>query len=268
MTQNRTHREEDDPSPGLLAAVGVSKFFGHVTALQNVDFDVCAGEVHAVVGDNGAGKSTLIKILSGAEQPSSGAIYLNQDEVRFPTPSAAMAAGIATVHQNLALVPTMSIAENMFLGRENTRYGLLQKSKMAQASSQMMSSLRQMNIADIHAECQDLSGGQRQAIAIARGVDRASGVLILDEPTAALGVRESASVISLIDDLKVSGRTTIILISHNMPEVLQVADRITVLRNGMKVGTVDSDQVDQNELVSMITGLVAAGLRRAPESSQ
>jgi ABC-type sugar transport system ATPase subunit len=126
---------------------------------------------------------------------------------------------------------------------------------MAKSAQRMMGALKRMNIADINAECLDLSGGQRQAVAIARGVDRASRVLILDEPTAALGVRESASVISLISDLKLSGDTTIILVSHNMPEVLEVADRITVLRNARKVGTVDADGVDHNLLVSMITGL-------------
>ena len=255
-----------DPTP-LLSAVGISKYFGHVTALESVDFDVREGEIHAVVGDNGAGKSTLIKILSGAEQPSRGVIRLRDEEVRFPTPTAAMSAGIATVHQNLALVSTMTIAENMFLGREVTRFGLLLKSKMAQAAAQMMDSLQQMNISDIDVECRDLSGGQRQAVAIARGVDRASGLLILDEPTAALGVRESVSVLTLIQALKDRGNTTIVLISHNMPEVLQVADRITVLRNGAKVGTVDAASIDQNELVSMITGLSGdASLRMSAQS--
>ena len=239
----------------LLEGRGISKFFGHVTALRDVDFDVRRGEIHAIVGDNGAGKSTLIKVLSGAEQPSAGELYLEQERVRFPTPSAAMASGIATVHQNLALVPTMTIAENMFLGRELTRLGFLEKAQMAKAAERMMSALKQMNIGDINVECLDLSGGQRQAVAIARGVDRASRVLILDEPTAALGVRESASVIALINDLKLSGDTTIILVSHNMPEVLQIADRVTVLRTGRKVGTVDADKVDHNQLVSMITGL-------------
>jgi ABC-type sugar transport system ATPase subunit len=250
----------------LLEGRAISKFFGHVTALRDVNFDVLRGEVHALVGDNGAGKSTLIKILSGAEQPSTGTLYLEQERVRFPTPTAAMAAGIATVHQNLALVPSMSIAENMFLGREITRFGMLEKSQMAQSAQRMMSTLKQMNISDIHAECLDLSGGQRQAVAIARGVDRASRVLILDEPTAALGVRESASVISLIEDLKLGGDATIVLVSHNMPEVLQVADRITVLRNGTKVGTVEAGHVDQNELVSMITGL--AWVRTSPVPSE
>jgi ABC-type sugar transport system ATPase subunit len=239
----------------LLEGRGISKFFGHVTALRDVDFDVRRGEVHAIVGDNGAGKSTLIKVLSGAEQPSAGELYLEQERIRFATPSAAMSSGIATVHQNLALVPTMTIAENMFLGRELTRLGFLEKAQMAKSAQRMMTALKQMNIADINVECLDLSGGQRQAVAIARGVDRASRVLILDEPTAALGVRESASVIALISDLKLSGDTTIILVSHNMPQVLQVADRITVLRNGHKVGTVDAAAVGHNQLVSMITGL-------------
>jgi fructose transport system ATP-binding protein len=245
------------PTP-LLEGRGLSKFFGHVTALRDVDFDVVRGEVHALVGDNGAGKSTLIRILGGAEQPSAGDLYLEDRPVRFATPAAAMTAGIATVHQNLALVPTMTIAENMFLGREVVRFRLLQKSQMTRAARRMMSTLRQMNITDIDAECLDLSGGQRQAVAIARGVDRASRVLILDEPTAALGVRESAGVVSLISDLKAGGTVTIILVSHNMPEVLEVADRITVLRNGSRVGTVQAHEVDHNELVSMITGLSRA----------
>jgi ABC-type sugar transport system ATPase subunit len=256
-----TSATSTDPSPlpaetaPLLEGRGISKFFGHVTALRDVDFDVRRGEVHAIVGDNGAGKSTLIKILSGAEQPSAGELYLEQERVRFATPSAAMSSGIATVHQNLALVPTMTIAENMFLGRELTRLGFLEKAQMAKSAQKMMTALKQMNITDIDVECLDLSGGQRHAVAIARGVDRASRVLILDEPTAALGVRESASVIALISDLKISGDTTIILVSHNMPEVLLVADRVTVLRNGHKVGTVDAAAVGHNQLVSMITGL-------------
>ena len=249
--------EKDHLETGRAAIIdvrGIHKNFGHVEALRGVDLELMPGEVHALVGDNGAGKSTLVKIIAGAIQPTEGEVLLDGRPVQFTDPREALEAGISTVYQGLALVGCRSIAANLFLGREPSRFGLVRSREMSAKAKEMLSELRQLNITDIHAEVEDLSGGQRQAVAIARGVRLGQRVLILDEPTAALGVREAAGVLELIRALRGSHRT-MLLVSHNLPHVFDVSDRITVLRAGRKVGTVKRDQATKDQIVSMITGL-------------
>lgn len=241
----------------IIDVRGIRKLYGHVEALRGVDLQLMPGEVHAVVGDNGAGKSTLVKIIAGAIQPTEGEVRLDGRAVRFTEPREALEAGISTVYQGLALVGCRSIAANLFLGREPSRYGFVRSREMNAKAQEMLTELRQLNITDIHAEVDDLSGGQRQAVAIARGVRLGQRVLILDEPTAALGVREAAGVLELIRTLRGSHRT-MLLISHNLQHVFDVSDRITVLRAGQRVGTVKRDQATQDQIVSMITGSAGA----------
>lgn len=237
----------------VIACRGLSKFYGHVRALEDVDFDLVAGEVHALVGDNGAGKSTLVKIIAGAIQPTAGEILIDGRVRHFSTPRDALAHGIATVHQNLALVGCRTITANLFLGRELTRFGFLRQRRMNAEALEMLSALRQMNVHDPDIEVSNLSGGQRQAVAIARGLRLGTRVLILDEPTAALGVRESEEVLNLIARLKGTQRA-ILIVSHNLAHVFRIADRITVLRSGHRIGTVDQEASTPNEIVKMITG--------------
>ena len=184
--------EPEATKAALLEARGIAKHYGHVTALRGVDFTLQLGETHAIVGDNGAGKSTLVKVLSGAIEPSEGTVLIDGDVVSFAGPEDAFRAGISTVYQNLALVGCRNIAENLFLGKEPTRYGVVLKAQMHREAAEMLTGLRQMNVRDTTAKVEDLSGGQRQAVAIARGMHQARRILILDEPTAALGVQESA----------------------------------------------------------------------------
>jgi fructose transport system ATP-binding protein len=237
----------------LLDARGVAKRYGHVTALRGVDFSLESGETHAIVGDNGAGKSTLVKILSGAIEPSEGALFVDGEPVSFSTPEDAFRAGISTVYQNLALVGCRNIAENLFLGKEPTRFGIVAKARMHREAAEMLAGLRQMNVRDTTSKVEDLSGGQRQAVAIARGMHQARRILILDEPTAALGVQESHEILNLIQGLK-NERRSVLIVSHNLAHVFRVADRITVLRGGLRVGTVRTDESTPDEIVRMITG--------------
>jgi fructose transport system ATP-binding protein len=237
----------------LLEARGIAKHYGHVTALRGVDFSLQLGETHAIVGDNGAGKSTLVKVLSGAIEPSEGTVLIDGDVVSFAGPEDAFRAGISTVYQNLALVGCRNIAENLFLGKEPTRYGVVSKARMHREAAEMLTGLRQMNVRDTTAKVEDLSGGQRQAVAIARGMHQARRILILDEPTAALGVQESHEILNLIQGLRSESRS-VVIVSHNLAHVFRVADRITVLRGGLRVGTVRTDSSTPDEIVRMITG--------------
>lgn len=232
----------------------VSKYYGHVRALHQVDFVLLPEEIHALVGDNGAGKSTLIKILSGAIVPSAGEVLVRGRPVHFTSPNDAFAAGIATLYQDLALVGCRDIADNLFLGREPTRFGIfVDRPRMVRQAREMIASLRQMNISDVAAKVSDLSGGQRQAVAIGRAVHEGRSILLLDEPTAALGVRESHQMLSLIESLKAEGRS-ILIVSHSMAHVFRIADRITVLRGGEVVGSVLKAETTPDEVVKMITG--------------
>ena len=253
-----------DPEP-VLTARGLSKRFGRVTAMDRCDFDLYPGEIQAVIGDNGAGKSTMIKAISGALQPDSGEIRLEGKPVRFASPIEAREAGIETVYQTLALSPALSIADNMFMGREIRKKGFmgrwfkqLDKKQMQKIAREKLSDLGLMTIQNINQTVETLSGGQRQGVAVARAAAFGSKVVILDEPTAALGVKESQRVLDLIRTVKSRG-VPIILISHNMPHVFEVADRIHVHRLGRRLCVVRPGEVNMNDAVALMTGAKAPG---------
>lgn len=220
--------------PVKISARNIYKNYGAVEALRGVSVDVHEGEIHAICGDNGAGKSTLIKILAGVEQPDQGEIMIDGAPKSFDSPSASLRAGLATIHQDLAVAPEMSIYQNIFMGAELTRsvlgLRLLDKARMRREAVGYMSQLNGA-ITDMNSKVNALSGGQRQAVAICRALRWNANVVILDEPTAALGVRETEQVLGLIRSLKANGKT-VILISHAMKDVAAVADRISILRIG------------------------------------
>ncbi len=244
----------------LLTARGLVKRYGRVTALDNADFDLYPGEILAVIGDNGAGKSSLIKAISGAVTPDEGEIRLEGKSVNFKSPMEAREAGIETVYQNLALSPALSIADNMFLGREIRRPGvlgsvfrMLDRPAMEKRARDKLTELGLMTIQNIGQAVETLSGGQRQGVAVARAAAFGSKVVIMDEPTAALGVKESRRVLELILDVKKRG-LPIVLISHNMPHVFEVADRIHIHRLGRRLCTVDPAQISMSDAVALMTG--------------
>jgi fructose transport system ATP-binding protein len=244
----------------VLAAKGLVKRYGRVVALDNADFDLMPGEILGVIGDNGAGKSTLIKALCGAVIPDSGAIELNGKPVHFRSPIEARHAGIETVYQNLALSPALSIADNMFLGREVRQEGFmgkflrrLDRSRMQKVARTKLSELGLMTIQNINQSVETLSGGQRQGVAVARAAAFGSKVIIMDEPTAALGVKESRRVLELILDVKKRGMP-IVLISHNMPHVFEVADRVHIHRLGKRLCVIDPKQYTMSDAVAFMTG--------------
>ncbi len=247
----------------ILQARSLVKRYGRVTALDHADFDLYPGEILAVIGDNGAGKSSMIKALCGAVIPDSGEIRLGGEIVHFTSPIDAREAGIETVYQNLALSPALSIADNMFLGREIRAEGVfgayfraLDRVKMQKFSREKLNELGLMTIQNINQPVETLSGGQRQGVAVARAAAFARRVIIMDEPTAALGVKESRRVLELILDVKKRG-LPIILISHNMPHVFEVADRIHIHRLGRRLTVVDPKKVTMSDAVAMMTGAMA-----------
>lgn len=247
----------------LLTARGLVKRYGRVTALDAADFDLYPGEILAVIGDNGAGKSSLIKALSGAITPDEGEIRLDGKPVAFRSPMEARDAGIETVYQNLALSPALSIADNMFLGREIRRPGplgkwlrMLDRPAMEKRARAMLSELGLMTIQNIGQAVETLSGGQRQGVAVARAAAFGSKVVIMDEPTAALGVKESRRVLELILDVKKRG-LPIVLISHNMPHVFEVADRIHIHRLGRRLTVIDPREYTMSDAVAFMTGAKA-----------
>jgi D-xylose transport system ATP-binding protein len=221
-------------SEHLLSMRGIAKNFGAVQALQRVDLDIPAGQVTALIGDNGAGKSTLIKAISGIWAPSAGHIYWKGKEVHIHTPRAATDLGIATVYQDLALCDNLDIVQNMYLGMEETRFGLLNEIKMELATLKTLSDLSVSTVKSVRQLVGSLSGGQRQAVAVARAVMRDSELVILDEPTAALGVSQTAQVLQLIRTLASRG-IAVLVISHNLTDVFSVADRIAVMHLGTLV---------------------------------
>lgn len=244
----------------VLTARGMTKRYGRVTALNNCDFDLYPGEILAVIGDNGAGKSTLIKAISGAVIPDEGIIELDGKQVLFRSPIEAREAGIETVYQNLALSPALSIADNMFLGRELRKPGplgswfrMLDRPEMEKRARDKLTELGLMTIQNISQAVETLSGGQRQGVAVARAAAFGSKVVIMDEPTAALGVKESRRVLELILDVKKRG-LPIVLISHNMPHVFEVADRIHIHRLGRRLCVVDPKQISMSDAVALMTG--------------
>ena len=217
----------------LLSLRGIGKSYGAVNALGGVDLDVAPSDVLGICGDNGAGKSTLIRIVSGAQEPSAGTMSVRGAEVRFRSPHDAYTSGIATIYQDLALSPRLAIWKNVFLGAELTRFGLLDKARMRRDATGYMARLG-ITVADPDKAVENLSGGQRQAVAISRALRWNADLIIMDEPTAALGVKETAQVLDLIRRLKEDGKT-IILVSHNMTDVCAVASRVAIFKSGRKV---------------------------------
>ena len=248
---------EPRPTP-VLEARGLVKRYGHVTALDGADFQLLAGEILAVIGDNGAGKSTLIKALAGAIIPDAGEILLDGKPVRFHNPLDARRQGIETVYQDLAVAPAMSIAENLFLGREPKRTGLLgwlgalHKTRMLAEAMRHMQSLK-IGIRSMKQAVETLSGGQRQGVAVARSAAFARHVVIMDEPTAALGVKEGNMVLELIRRVRDRG-LPVILISHNMPHVFEIADRIHIARLGKRAAVVNPKHISMSDTVAVMTG--------------
>lgn len=244
----------------VLEARGLTKRYGRVTAMDGADFDLRPGEILAVIGDNGAGKSTLIKALSGAVQPDEGDLLLDGKPVRFASPLEARQAGIETVYQTLALSPALSISDNMFMGRELRRgdllgrwLGILDRARMDRIAREKLTELGLMTIQNIGQKVETLSGGQRQGIAVARAAAFGSRVVILDEPTAALGVKESRRVLDLILDVRSRG-LPIVLISHNMPHVFEIADRIHIHRLGRRLCVINPREHSMSDAVAYMTG--------------
>ncbi|MFU0506424.1 ATP-binding cassette domain-containing protein [Pseudaminobacter sp. NGMCC 1.201702] len=255
-------------SEPILTARGLVKRYGRVTALDHADFDLYPGEILAVIGDNGAGKSSLIKAISGAITPDEGEIRLDGKPIHFKSPMEGRDAGIETVYQNLALSPALSIADNMFLGREIRKPGflgkwlrMLDRPAMERRAREKLTELGLMTIQNIAQAVETLSGGQRQGVAVARAAAFGSKVVIMDEPTAALGVKESRRVLELILDVKKRG-LPIVLISHNMPHVFEVADRIHIHRLGRRLTVIDPKDYTMSDAVAFMTGA-----RKPPEDA-
>jgi len=250
------------PATPILQARGLVKRYGHVTALDGADLDLLPREILAVIGDNGAGKSTLVKALSGALVPDAGEICLDGRVTKFASPGDARRQGIETVYQDLALAPAMTVAENLFLGREIRKPGLpgsvfrlLDRKRMLADTASHLRSL-QIGIASARQSIESLSGGQRQGVAVARCAAFARHVVIMDEPTAALGVRESGMVLDLIRRVRDKG-FPVILVSHNIPHVFEVADRIHIARLGRRVTVVNPREISMADAVAIMTGATA-----------
>jgi len=244
----------------ILEAKGLVKRYGRVTALAGADLDLLPGEILAVIGDNGAGKSSLIKALCGAVVPDEGEIRLDGRPMSFATPVDAREAGIETVHQSLAVAPSLDIAANLYLGRELRRKGvlgsvfrMLDRTGMREEAKRQLDALGIMTIQNPGQAVETLSGGQRQAVAVARAAAFGSRVVIMDEPTAALGVRESRAVLDLILQVRDRG-LPVILISHNMPHVFEVADRVHIQRLGRRRAVVDPKSISMSDAVAIMTG--------------
>ncbi len=243
----------------VMRATGLVKRYGQVTALDGADFELRAGEILAVIGDNGAGKSSLIKCLSGATIPDEGEIQLDGRDIHFRSPIDARRLGIETVYQDLAVAPAMTIAENLFLGRELRRAGflgkvlrMLDKKEMLEQSIARMNDLK-VGIRSMTQAVETLSGGQRQCVAVARAAAFAEHVVILDEPTAALGVKEGNMVLELIRRVRDKG-LPVVLISHNMPHVFEIADRIHVARLGKRGTVLNPKKISMSDTVAVMTG--------------
>jgi fructose transport system ATP-binding protein len=246
----------------ILEARGLVRTYGKVVALDHADFELMPGEVMGVIGDNGAGKSTLIKCLSGAETPTRGEIFLEGEPVHFTNPLDSRSAGIETVYQNLAVCPALDIASNLYLGREIRKPGILgsvfrmlDHGAMRKESQRLLSDLGLLTIQNIRQAVETLSGGQRQGVAVARAAAFGSRVLILDEPTAALGVKEGARVLQLIRDVRDRG-LPVIVISHDIPHLFEVADRVHIQRLGKRVAVILPEEHSMADAVAIMTGAV------------
>ena len=239
----------------ILEMKGISKAFGHVQALDTVDFELYPSEVVALVGDNGAGKSTLIKILSGVYTKDEGEIVIDGKHVEIHTPSDAQHCGISTVYQDLALVDVCDVGTNIYLGLWPRRFGfLINFPKMYAQAREVLGTLR-IDMPSVRVNVGELSGGQRQAVAIARALARGERIFLMDEPTAALGVEQQAKVNELIADLKRHGKS-VVVISHNLEHVFEVADRVIVMRRGRRAGTRMKAETTKEEIVGLITGAI------------
>ncbi|MBO0794433.1 MAG: sugar ABC transporter ATP-binding protein [Ktedonobacteraceae bacterium] len=243
---------QSSESAPRLQLRGISKSFGAVRALNNVDFEVYAGEVVGLVGDNGAGKSTLIKVIAGVGPCDEGEIFVEGQSVKITSPQAATRLGIETVYQDLALCDNLDVVSNLFLGRERKRLQVLNEIEMERRSLQVLSSLG-VRIPSIRTPVASLSGGQRQSIAVAKTILRDARVVLLDEPTAALGVAQTRQVLQLIHRLREQG-LAVVVISHNLADVFEVVDRVIVLRLGKRVGTFDIHNTTPEQVVAAITG--------------
>jgi fructose transport system ATP-binding protein len=256
----------------VLEGRGIVKRFGHVVALNGADFELYPGEIAAIIGDNGAGKSTLIKTLSGALHPDEGEILLDGRRVHFRSPRDARKVGIETVYQELAVAPALDIAANIFLGRERRRRGplgalrMLDKGAMRRHAAQHLGEL-QIRVGSITQPVETLSGGQRQGVAVARAASWAQRVVIMDEPTAALGVKETRQVLDLIKRVRDRG-LPVILISHDMPHVFELADRIHIVRLGRRVAVVTPRTHTMPEAVAIMTGATRGELEQALTTEQ
>jgi len=250
-------RELDSKTP-VVEAKDIEKTYGHVDALRGACFAVYPAEVVALVGDNGAGKSTLVKILTGVEQPDDGSVYINGSEVELSSPITAREHGIEVVYQDLALASHLDTPSNLFLGREILRSGLLGKLRLMDKAAMRRDTMETLNrfglpLISLGLPVSSLSGGQRQSVAVVRALAYAKTVVFMDEPTAALGVRQRARVLDLIRRVRDEGMS-VVLVSHNMPEVLQVADRVEVLRLGARVARMNAAEVGVADLVGAMTG--------------
>ena len=255
----------DGPGAALLRLEGIHKHFGAVQALVDVNLEVPAGQVTALVGDNGAGKSVLIKCIAGIHTPDEGHIYWEGDPVQLRSPRDASALGIETVHQDLALCDNLDIVQNMFLGREKLRHVLLDEDDMETAAQKTLSSLAVTTVRSIRQPVASLSGGQRQSVAIAKAVLWNSKLVIMDEPTAALGVAQTAMVLDLVRRLADRG-LAVMIVSHNMNDVFAIADRVAVLRLGHMVAVRPAGDLDRQIVVDLMTSGVST--RTAPTDGQ
>jgi len=258
---NQTKQNGNGKPDHLLALRGFSKSFGPVQALSDVDFEVNAGEVVALVGDNGAGKSTLVKAIDGVQPPDSGEAYFQGQPVTISSPGAAARLGIATVFQDLALCDNLDVVANLYLGQEvigdgDVRLPVLNETEMEQHSRELLDELAVTTLGSVRTEVGMLSGGQRQSVAISRSLLGEPKVVLLDEPTAALGVAQTAQVLDLVKRLRERG-LGVVMISHNLEDVFQVADRIVVLRLGKREATFAVDKTTREEVVAAITGASA-----------
>ncbi|MFI5064205.1 MAG: ATP-binding cassette domain-containing protein [Streptosporangiales bacterium] len=258
MTAEPTPTAAVDPTGDVLRAEHISKRFGAVTALDDVNLHLGKGEVLGLLGDNGAGKSTLIKILCGFQPPTSGRVVLNGQEVTFKSVDHARSLGIDTVYQDLALINELTVYHNMFLNRERTRWSLLSNRSMRRTAQEQLDKIG-VNIPSVDAEVAKLSGGQRQAIAVARAVTSNAKVLLLDEPLAALGAKEAAMILELVKDLKSQGEMSIIIIAHNYGQALEVCDRINLLQHG----EITFDKLAKDTSVQELNDIVIEEYRKA-----
>jgi len=257
MTDNsKFHHGDPSTAAPIIRLENIKKHFGNVIALNGVTFDVKPGECHCLLGDNGAGKSTFIKTMSGVHKPTEGRILIDGKEIALPTPREAMEAGIATVFQDLAMIPLMSVTRNFFMGREPTKgRGLFTRFDHKRASEICVEEMHKMgiNLRGPDQAVGTLSGGERQTVAIARAVYFGARVLILDEPTSALGVRQTSNVLSTIDRVRKQG-VGVVFISHNVRHALAVGDRFTVLNRGQTLGTAVRGDISANELQDLMAG--------------